>query len=207
MRRPSLKRRHRARRLVADIDEFRRRDQRHIGQRRQALHQAGTNDAVLDDMAERCRRRIVRVAEPGAAPQTVAQTGARQIRVVEMDEQRRIGLGDPDVEDGLRGGRERGPHAERLEHAARAGGDRRDASVESGVEHARRIGAVDQRHAEAGAAERHRQGLADHAAAGDQHIDGEVGDGEVGDGRVRARRIGDDAGGRSAHGSLAHGFF
>ena len=81
-----------------------------------------------------------------------------------------LGVGDDHVEDRLRVGGDRVPHAERLEHAPRRGRDRRGAQVGPRIGGKCRIGDHDPERAPEPLAQREREREPGESAARDHHI-------------------------------------
>ena len=107
-----------------------------------AVEQHAAQDAVLDDIAER---------------HCVVRASRDQLAAVVMQEQRRVVVGDTDFADrlGVRG--DVRPQAERIEHQARAVGDRRGAPVKAAIEHRRGVLRIDDRRPEARRRRRRRR--------------------------------------------------
>ena len=91
--------------------------------------------------------------------------------MVVMKEQRRIIVGDPDLEDRLGVGSDLRPQPDRVEDLVRAVGDRRAAPVEIIGEQRRGILPIDDRDREPGAGAGHAEQQPGQPAAGDQQLD------------------------------------
>ena len=91
--------------------------------------------------------------------------------MVVVQKERRIVVGDPDLEDRLGRRGDLGPQAESVENPARAEGDRRAAPVETFAEHRLGILAINDRDSEPGAGAGDAEQQPDQTAAGDQQLD------------------------------------
>ena len=100
----------------------------------------------------------------------VAERSLAELPVVEVEEERRVAVGDPDLQDRLGLGRHAAPHADRLEGALGGVGDGAGAAVEGPVQHRSRRGAIDQRHPQPGAGQSAAERQPHQAAADDEHV-------------------------------------
>ena len=122
---------------------------RSAGERARAVEQGGADMPVLDDEA-----------------QGVVAHGL----VVVVQEERRVVVGDADLQDRLGVRRERGPEADAVQHPLGAERDGGDPPVECGILHRLGRRAVDDDRLDPGAAERDPEGEPDEAAARDDDV-------------------------------------
>ena len=100
----------------------------------------------------------------------VAEGLVRDAPVVEMKKEGRAAIRNPDVVDRLGVIAQPVGQSDRLQHVPGGKGDRRDPAVETGVELARGIVAVDHHGLDPAVVERRREGQPHHAAADDDHV-------------------------------------
>ena len=123
-------------------------------------------------MAE--RRKPARPRQQGGADGPILDDEAERIAahglVVIVQEERRIAVGDADLQDRLGVVRERRPEPDAVQHPLGAERDRRDPPVERDILHRLGRRAVDDRRLDPGTGERNPEGEPDEAAADDDDV-------------------------------------